>query len=529
MKFNWIYTTSMILGLLGVVSCTDLDLEPYNEVTSIQVYEDFSNYKSVLAKLYAGLAVSGQQGPSGKPDISGLDEGASTYIRAYWKLQELPTDEAIIAWNDQGLPQLNTSEWTSENNFIAAMYYRIFYQISLANEFIRETSDEKMASRGISEADQEVGRVYRAEARFLRALSYYHALDMYGNVPFVTEADAVGAFFPEQTNRADLFAYIESELMEILPTLVDARQNEYARADKAAAWMLLAKLYLNAEVYIGEDRYSDALTYLNEILNSGYSLEEDYNYLFLADNHLCRDELIFSVAFDGVNTTTYGGTTFLVNAAVGGTMDRAEFGIPGGWQGLRTRPEIVALYPVTDGSTDARALFHTEEQNLDIEEIAIFQDGYAVKKYKNVTRTGQRGSSPGTDIVDTDFPMFRLGDVYLMYAEAVLREGSGGSQAQALAYINMLRERAYGDAAGNITSGELTLDFILDERARELKWEAHRRTDLIRFDRFTGDSYTWQWKGGDFEGTSVEAYRTLYPLPVADLTANPKLTQNDGY
>lgn len=125
--------------------------------------------------------------------------------------------------------------------------------------------------------------------------------------------------------------------------------------------------------------------------------------------------------------------------------------------------------------------------------------------------------------------MFRLGDVYLMYAEAVLREGSGGSQAQALAYINMLRERAYGDAAGNITSGELTLDFILDERARELKWEAHRRTDLIRFDRFTGDSYTWQWKGGDFEGTSVEAYRTLYPLPVADLTANPKLTQNDGY
>ncbi|GGZ14518.1 outer membrane protein [Echinicola pacifica] len=517
-----------MLGLVSAVSCTNLDLEPYNEVTSIQVYEDFDNYKSVLAKLYAGLAVSGQQGPAGKPDISGLDEGASTYIRALWKLQELPTDEAIITWNDEGLPRLNTSEWTSDNSFIAAMYYRIFYQISLANEYIRETSDSNMASRGISEADQQTGRIFRAEARFLRALSYYHALDMYGNVPFVTEEDGVGAYFPEQTDRSSLFAYIESELIDIIPTLIDARQNEYARADKAAAWMLLAKLYLNAEVYIGEDRYTDALTYINQILASGFMLEGNYNHLFLADNHL-SEELIFSVAFDGVNTTTYGGTTFLVNAAVGGTMNREEFGIPGGWQGLRTRPEIVALYPGTDGTPDARGSFHTEDQTLDIENISIFQEGYAVKKYKNVTRDGQRGSSPGTDIVDTDFPMFRLADVYLMYAEAVLRGATGGSQAQALGYINELRQRAYGNATGNIAAADLNLDFILDERARELKWEAQRRTDLIRFGKFTGEEYLWQWKGGVYEGRKVESFRRLYPLPTADLTANPNLKQNDGY
>ncbi|UCS91910.1 RagB/SusD family nutrient uptake outer membrane protein [Echinicola marina] len=528
MKINWIYKISLVLGLFTVASCTNLDLEPYNEVTSIQVYEDFDNYKNVLAKLYGGLAVSGQQGPSGKPDISGLDEGASTYIRAYWKLQELPTDEAIIAWNDEGLPTLNTMEWTSDNGFIAAMYYRIFYQISLANEYIRETSDEKMASRGIAEADQEEARIFRAEARFLRALSYYHALDMYGNVPFVTEENGVGAYFPEQGNRQLLFDYVESELLEILPMLVDARQNEYARADKAAAWMLLAKLYLNAEVYIDEDHYSDALTYLNEVLNSGYTLEPNYNYLFLADNHLSQ-ELIFSVAFDGMNSTTYGGTTFIVNAAVGGSMDKEEFGVPGGWQGLRTRPEIVALYPSTDGVPDIRGSFHTDGHTLDIENIALFENGYAVKKFKNVTRDGQRGSSPGTEIVDTDFPMFRLGDVYLMYAEAVLRGGSGGSLGQAVAYINELRQRAYGDATGNISSGELTLDFILDERARELKWEAHRRTDLIRFGRFTTDDYVWQWKGGTFEGRAVDSFRDIYPLPTADLTANPNLEQNIGY
>ncbi|MDN3667905.1 RagB/SusD family nutrient uptake outer membrane protein [Echinicola jeungdonensis] len=529
MKLNWIYKWAMVcVLLLPFAACNDLDLEPYNEVTSIQVYEDFGNYKNVLAKLYGGLAVSGQQGPAGDPDISGLDEGASTYIRAYWKLQELPTDEAIIAWNDEGLPTLNTMQWSSDNGFVAAMYYRIFYQISLANEFIRETSDDKLAARGIVDADLETTRLYRAEARFLRALSYYHALDMFGNVPFVTEEDGVGAYFPEQTNRADLFAYVESELLDILPNLVDARQNEYARADKAAAWMLLAKLYLNAEVYIGEDRYTDAITYLNQVIGSGYSLEPNYNHLFLADNHL-SEELIFPVAFDGVNTTSFGGTTFLVNAAVGGTMDREEFGIPGGWQGLRTRPEVVQLYPGTDGSPDARGLFHTEEQNLDIEDVAIFQDGYAVIKYKNVTREGQRGSSPGNDQVDTDFPLFRLADAYLMYAEAVLRGGSGGGEAQALAYINELRERAYGDASGNITAGQLNLDFILDERARELKWEGHRRTDLVRFGRFTSADYIWQWKGGTFEGNAVEDYRDLYPLPAADLTANPRLEQNEGY
>ncbi len=219
----------------------------------------------------------------------------------------------------------------------------------------------------------------------------------------------------------------------------------------------------------------------------------------------------------------------LVNAAVGGTMDREEFGVPGGWQGLRTRPEIVGLYPGTDGIPDARGLFHTDEQNLDIESVSTFQDGYAVIKYKNVTRDGQRGSSPGNDQVDTDFPIFRLGDAYLMYAEAVLRGANGGSAAQALTYINALRERAYGDASGNISAGELTLDFILDERARELKWEAHRRTDLIRFDRFTTGDYIWQWKGGDFEGSAVESFRNVYPLPAADLTANPNLEQNDGY
>jgi hypothetical protein len=115
-----------------------------------------------------------------------------------------------------------------------------------------------------------------------------------------------------------------------------------------------------------------------------------------------------------------------------------------------------------------------------------------------------------------------------MYAEAVLR-GGGGSRGQALTYINALRTRAYGDASGNITDADLTLDFILNERGRELLWEGHRRTDLVRFARFTGGSYLWAWKGGIEAGRATETFRDLFPLPANELVANPNLKQNPGY
>jgi hypothetical protein len=122
-----------------------------------------------------------------------------------------------------------------------------------------------------------------------------------------------------------------------------------------------------------------------------------------------------------------------------------------------------------------------------------------------------------------------LADVYLMYAEAVLRGGSGGDAATALNYVNMIRERAYGDEGGNITAADLSLDFILDERAREFYWEAQRRTDLIRFGKFTGDDYLWEWKGAVKNGRSIDQKFNIYPIPAADVIANPNLTQNSGY
>ncbi len=516
----------ILVVLFAATSCVkDLERLPAYDVTAETLYKDPASYKGLLSKLYAGLALSGQQGPAGKGDIKDIDEGFSTYLRQYWKVQELPTDEAVIGWNDGSLPSYNRIEWTATNEFVTAMYNRIFYQIVLCNEFIRETTDEKLASRGIS--DPAI-KAYRAEARFLRALSYWHALDMFGSVPFVTENDAVGAFLPKQATRAELFTYVESELKAVETELVDSKKNEYGRADKAAAWMLLAKLYLNAEVYVNQNKYTDAVTYANKVIGGGYTIDAKYQNLFLADNNK-SNEIIFPIAFDGTKSKTWGGMTFLVHAPVGGTMKASEFGINGGWSGLRTTKQFVSLFNKGNSfdKNDARAMFYTDGQDIEINDIFKFTDGFAITKYKNVSSTGVAGSDVEGNFPDTDFPMFRLADAYLIYAEAVLRGGAGGTAAQALTYVNNLRQRAFGNATNNLTT--LTLDDVLNERGRELYWEGHRRTDLIRYKKFTTGAYLWAWKGGVKDGRAVQDFYNLFPIPSSDLIANPNLKQNLGY
>ncbi|MBE0638250.1 MAG: RagB/SusD family nutrient uptake outer membrane protein [Bacteroidales bacterium] len=508
-------------------SCTkDLDTIPLDQdvVTAANVFNNPEAYKEVLAKLYAGLAVSGQDGPAGNPDISGIDEGFGQYLRGWWYHQELTTDEAVIGWNDQTIKDFHHITWGSSDVFTSAMYYRIFYQISACNEYIRETSDGKLDERGVSGQLRTDVEHFRAEARFLRALSYWHAMDLFGNVPFVTEADAVGSFFPEQIQRKDLFDYVESELLDIEDKLLPPR-SEYGRADQAAAWALLAKIYLNAEIYAGVNKYTECATYCNKVITAGYSLHPTYQNLFLADNDQCTDEVIFAITYDGDNTRTYGGTNFIIHAAIGGDMNPGDFGFGGGWGGTRTTSAFVNKFPDETGEADGRAMFFTSGQNKEIINIGEFTDGYAITKWKNVKSNGSGGKN--IDYPDTDFPVFRLADVYLMYAEAAAR--GAADMGIAVDYVNEIRERAYGDETGNINASQMTLDFILDERARELYWECHRRTDLIRFGKFTTADYLWPWKGNVPEGKAVLDKFNLFPIPASDIGANPNLQQNDGY
>lgn len=516
-------------AVMLLASCEkELELVPEDtRQSSANVFDDPASYKQFLAKLYAGLAVSGQQGPAGLPDLVGLDEGFSQYLRLYWMMQELTTDEAVIGWNDGTIKDLHSQTWTSGNEFIRTMYSRIMYQVALTNEFLRQTTDAKLDERGVNDELYAEIQKYRAEARFLRALSYYHALDLFGNPPFVTEEDPIGAFLPEQINRPDLFAYIESELLEIEDDIIPANANEYGRADQAAVWMLLAKLYLNSEVYTGTPRYDDVITYTEKIIASGYSLPSEYQNLFLADNDTngAQNGVIFPITFDGINTNSFGGMTFIIHAAIGGTMDPLAYGVNSGWAGLRTTPEFVALFPNGADSGDNREMFYTDGQQLDITDISNFSHGYAIGKFKNIDSQGNQGSDATGEHVDTDFPFFRLADVYLMYAEAVVR--GGGNMSLAVDYVNQLRARAY-DGGGQIIADDLTLDFILAERGRELYWEAHRRTDLIRFEKFSKNGI-WAFKGGVPNGTTTEEFRNLFPIPASDLGVNTNLTQNTGY
>src|SRR5699024_5947024 len=382
-------------------------------------------------------------------------------------------------------------------------------------EFIRNAKDN----------ENSTVQNYNAEARFLRALSYWHALDLYGGgIPFVTEEDGVGVYNPGPASSDSVFSYIESELLAIESQLPAPGQNEYGRANQAAAWTLLAKLYLNAEVYTDEQRYGDALEYADKVIESGtYTLEESYQNLFLADNHTANG-IIFPITFDGEHTKTFGGTNFIVHAAVGGDMSASAFGIDGGWAGHRVTPQFVEKF---DQENDSRAMFFTEGQELEIENVEDFRQGYAITKWKNITADGQPGSFP--EFVDIDFPMFRLADVYLIYAEAVARGAEGGNTGKAVDLVNQIRERAFGNASHNITAAELTPEFILDERARELYWEGHRRTDLIRYGYFTTSDYVWAWKGGVQEGAATDSHYRIYPIPSSDVNSNTNLEQNPGY
>lgn len=524
-----IYRAGIALALVGTTlsACTDLDLAPLDTATPNVLFTDADSYRAFIARVYAGLAVTGQSGPTGAADISSIDEGFSSYMRQYWQLQQLTTDETIIAWGDDGLQPLVFQTYDANNPFVRAMYYRVYYQVSLANEFLRESTADRLDARGIENSRRGEIETYRSEARFLRALSLYHALDFFGTGPLYTEEQVVGGEAPGQATGQEIFDFVESELRAIIGDLPAAGSAETGRVDQAAAQMLLSRLYLNADVYVGQERYNDALTAAKAVIDAGvYTLEDDYRQLFGAEN-ATSPEVIWSILFDGDNTQTFGGTTYLVHAALGGSIDPETFGVNAGWGGLRARPQFVNQFADISGDTDERAIFFTEGQNREIESVSTFTDGYAVPKWTNLLRDG----TPAKDLTfpDTDFPVFRLAEAHLNYAEAVAWGATNGDRATAVQYVNALRERAYDNAAGNITDATLTTDFLLDERSRELYWEGHRRVDLRRHGKYTGDEYIWAWKGGTRDGQGTPAFREVYPIPASELIANPKLSPTPGY
>jgi starch-binding outer membrane protein, SusD/RagB family len=539
MKFNnWL----LIIGLLTLgagISCTKkLDVAPTNDISPDRAYATPAGYRQAMAKVYGAMALTGNSGPAGNADISSQvisDEGQSDFIRGLWYLQCLTTDEAGWTYFNNTDPLgIHQMTWSAINQTVSGVYFRSFFQITLANDFLRQATDAKLSERGITGGSADTIRKFRTEARFLRAYQYWVLMDLFANPPLVTDADLIGGAAPRQIKRKDLFAWIESELKAIENELVPARQNEYGRADQAAAWSLLARMYLNAEVYTGTARYTDAITYAKKVIGAGYSLIPRYKELMLADNHLNTSEFIFTINYDGTRTQNWGGTTTLAH---GPAVDPDNPGIRqqyqdstgvSSWGCIRVTQQFVDLFD----PRDIRGQFWTTGQTKEMTQLlGAPTAGYSSTKFRNKTRTGALAPNrdPANNWVDIDFPVFRLAEIYLIYAESVIRGGTGGDNATALGYLRQLAQRARPTDPNSNIVPEMTLPYIINERGRELFWECHRRTDLIRFGMFTTNAYLWAWKGGVRNGTAVDPKYNIFPIPAIDLSSNPNLVQNPGY
>lgn len=528
-------------------SCVkDLDVKPKDPKTILagNLGDDPVYMKQTLGKLYASFIINGQ-GTNGGSDINvPNNEDFFTTTRALWNCQEITTDEAICGWGDVGISDLNTQTWSANNPFLTALYQRLSLSVTYANDFIKLSNGNP----------DPVVIQYNAEARFLRALAYAYSMDLFANPPFTTDADGVGNFFPKQLDndskigRAKLFNYIVSELHSIETKLGEPKFS-YPQADKAACWMLLARVYLNAQVYTGTAKWDSCKIYCDKVIASGkYALATNYRQNFSADNDGTHNpEMIFALEQDGVNTQGNVGCTFIIESSSDSRYIRAEdfHGLTSNtnWNGNRARKQFlnvlvdtiatygnVAVPWTTDTlfkkSKDTRVLAKMKKSQ-DIPSASSSGDyGIGIYKFTARNTNGTQAANYNPAYACTDFPIFRFADAYLMRAEALFNLAD---VTNAVKDVNVIRTRAFGDATGNITAAQLTSKFLLDERGREFYYEAQRRTDLVRFGKFTNGSYNWQWKGSTFNGTNTDKHMNIFPIPGAEVSANPFIKQNPGY
>lgn len=555
-----LYSLSLFLGLTLSSCFGDLNTMPLdeNQLVTEKVYSTPEGYTGVLAKCYASLIQTGQQGgDGGDGDLEGANEGYSGYVRLLFYLEEQNTDNFLMPSTSNGLRQCLNLQWDAANaSVITWTYQRLYMTIAYTNEILRECTESKLQERGVWDALKDDYLHYRAETRFIRAYCYSMLCDLFGSVPYIDEYTGVKDI-PAQWSRKDIFNFALTELQEIENDMVAPGENEYGRVDRVANWFLRARMYLNAEVWTGESKYQEAYEYAKKVIDDGhYPLARDYRQIFLADNETCS-EIIWPLVQDGQYAQSSAGTNFFVKAFVNGPMDELyQTGVGSrGWGNVRAKTTLVDAFDADDvmfdtedtwgnQKKDKRAQFMTalpgqvkETWDENMAMTSTFTRGYGYIKWRNVTKDDQLCAA-GDTYTSIDFPLFRTGDAYLMAAEAILR-GANAPQGAALGYVNEIRERAYmsdnyaqagirSDVSGRIQESELNLDFILAERQRELASELVRRTDLIRFGKYT-KNHNWDWKDGIRTGGDVDDKYVLFPIPESEMVNNPTLIQNKGY
>jgi len=545
--FIFIAVSALVLG-----SCVnDLNTLPLNETdaTSETAYKTETDYLKGLTYINAYYSFV-SQGDPGSPDLAFSDAGQSELIRQYINLNEMSADSFKCVWGDSYVSDLQYNKWTSAlNDATEAVYTRCMKGIALVNEYLIQTEDSKLEARGHTSFASTIAG-YRAEARFHRALFYYMLMDLFGNPPFATPEN-IGGNMPEQIQRADLYAWIESECNDLLSgnDMPAKGAVPYPRPTKGSVQALLARMYLNAEVYTGTAQWQKAKDAAKAVIDMGYQLHSDYQQLFMQDNTetgAAAEEFIFAIEYDKDHAQSWGGTTTLASASVDDDTNAkiaSLLGISGtimpeGWNGYHVANDYVARFELSNVSwdqsgfgydraaSDKRAFFINQGvKDFDNSDPST---GWRCWKFSGLYSDGHvnDASVDNYKFSSCDFPLFRLAEMYLIYAEADARLNGGNvSDSQAISYVKALRDRA-----GVETPSTIGLDWLLDERARELMWEGHRRTDLIRYGYYTSAQYPWTLKGGVQDGkVSLASYRTVYPIILTDINANSNLVQNVGY
>ena len=508
------YIAMCVVGaaMVGMTSCVnDLDLKPTDPNTKTEL-SSAAEWQGYFGSLYGALLYPG--------NLSTSDGGAGTFTRCHWNLQEISADEAIISnkWNDPGYHSLNFNTWGTDNEWVYAAFSREFYTARQATEFLSKANGAK------SYLSEEEVEAMKAEARVIRALGYYYMVDLFGKGPYVNDTPTGG--IPPTYDRKQLFDAAVSDLKAAIDEghLVPASRQAYGRVSEEAARMLLAKFYLNAKVYVGQDMYRECAEQCQKIVASIPSLAPTYKYLFCASNdkYVGNGEILWAVPQQVGVMETYGGTTYLTagayveSAPTEVLKSLGTTAVP--WSGVRMRPELSKSFE----KGDERALYYAGTFNVDVANLDNFDensDGYMCIKYTYTTEddyTNEAGLENANQMCNADYPLFRLADTYLMLAECQLN----GVECNGKQYFDKVRERA------GLQPLALTADNLLHERQTELYWEGWRRSDLIRFGKYTGSNYNWSWKGGVLEGTGIDANRAVYAIPYQYVAT---IGQNPGY
>lgn len=502
------------MAIFAATSCTgDLDTEQRGPNVQLDPYGDAANYPLLVAKVYGGFSRLGLTGPDGDGDIpSSSDQGKTNFLRIYFNIQELTSDEAKCAWNDNDEKYYSQTILTPDNNIGYMLYQRCMLNIVFANEFLKNTNPARVE---VADIDR-----MRDEVRVLRAMNYFFLMDVFGNPGWVTEVHPIdGSYYPQQLGREGMFNWIESELLAVLQDgkLKDKSASTYGLVTNQVVQTILAKIYINAEVYTGKARWSDALTYAKKVTEySGLSLDNNYQNVFSADNDR-SNEMIFPLSYDNKKARDWGGMTAIMASSTGGDMTGALLDFDASWSGNRATQQLTNLF----ATADKRALFFTNNRSKEMTELGTFNSGWSVIKFTNKGWDGAANANGVNQWVDTDFPLFRLADVILIQAEAELRLNDANA-------VNTYNKVHAHSRTGLAPATSITLQDILDERGRELYWEAQRRTDLIRFGKFS-TGYNWAWKGGAQNGKDIDKKYEVFPISTRHLTGNSSLVQNTGY